>query len=74
MGGVRVRCTGVSVGCAGVWVGCAEVIRYQDVGISNAKSWHWVSKPMRGPNINGFVFWWNIGLKNYNSKCYKKKE
>ena len=32
-----------------------SVCRYQDVGISNAKLWRWGSKPMPGPNANGFA-------------------
>ena len=35
----------------------------QHVGIGNAKLWRSGSKPMQGPNINGFVSEWNIGLK-----------
>ena len=39
------------------------VFRYQHVGIPNAKLWRSGSKPMRGPNANGFASQWNIGLK-----------
>ena len=39
-----------------------SVFRYQYVGITNAKLWRWGSKPTRGPNANGFVSQWNIGL------------
>ena len=24
----------------------------------------WVSRPTRGPTLNGFVFWWNIDIRN----------
>ena len=41
-----------------------SVFRYQHVGIPNAKLWHWGSKPMRGPNANGFASQWNIGLRD----------
>ena len=41
----------------------ARLFRYQHVGIPNAKSLLWGSKPMQGPNANGFVLQWNIGLK-----------
>ena len=30
-------------------------LRYQHVGIPNARLWHWGSKPMQGPNANGFA-------------------
>ena len=40
-----------------------SVFRYQHVGIGNAKLWHWGSKPMPGPNANGFASQWNIGLR-----------
>ena len=39
-----------------------SVFRYQHVGIPNAKLWRWRSEPTRGPNANGFVLQWNIGL------------
>ena len=39
-----------------------SVLRYQHVGIPNAKLWHWGSKPTRGPNTNGFALLWNIGF------------
>ena len=38
------------------------VLRYQHVGMPNAKLWHWRSKPTPGPNANGFVLQWNIGF------------
>ena len=40
-----------------------RVFRYQHVGIGNAKLWRWGSKPMPGPNANGFASQWNIGYK-----------
>ena len=39
-----------------------SVFRYQHVGIPKAKLWRWGSKPMQGPNTNGFASQWNIGL------------
>ena len=39
-----------------------SVFGYQHVGIPNAKLWRWGSKPTPGPNANGFVLQWNIGL------------
>ena len=44
-------------------VGSASIFRYQHVGISNAKSSRWGSKPIQGPNANVIAFWWSIGLK-----------
>ena len=32
-----------------------SIFRYQDAGIPNAKLWRWGSKPMPGPNANGFA-------------------
>ena len=40
----------------------SSVLRYQDVGIGNAKLWRWVSKPTPVLNANGFASQWNIGL------------
>ena len=40
-----------------------RVFRYQHVGIGNARLGRWVSRPMPGPNTNGFASQWNIGLK-----------
>ena len=39
-----------------------SLFRMQHVGIGNAKLWRWGSKPMPGPNANGFASQWNIGL------------
>ena len=39
-----------------------RLFRYQHIGIPNAKSSYWVSKPMRGPN----VLQWNIGYTYQN--------
>ena len=41
--------------------GSMRVFGYQLVGMDNAKGLCLESKPMQGPNMNGFVFWWNIG-------------
>ena len=43
-------------------IGSARLFRYQHVGIPNAKSSRWGSKPTRGPNTSGFVLQWNIGM------------
>ena len=43
-----------------------SVFRYQHVGLPNAKLWRSGSKPMRGPNANGFVSQWNIGFTLYS--------
>ena len=40
-----------------------SVFRYQHVGIPMAKLWIWGSKPMPGPNANGFASQWNIGFR-----------
>ena len=40
-----------------------SVFRYQHVGIGNAKSLRWGSKPTRGPNASAFASQWNIGLR-----------
>ena len=32
-----------------------SIFRYQHVGIPNMKLWRLGSKPMRGPNANGFI-------------------
>ena len=52
-----------------------SVFRYQHVGIGNAKLWLWGSKPMPGPNANGFASQWNIGLRSdvihERGHCYK---
>ena len=40
-----------------------SIFRYQHVGIPNAKLWRLGSKSMPGPNVNGFVSQWNIGVK-----------
>ena len=39
------------------------IFRYKHVGIGKAKLWHWVSKPIPVPNMNGFASQWNTGLK-----------
>ena len=39
-----------------------SVFRYKHAGIPNVKLWCWGSKPMRGPNVNGFASQWNIGF------------
>ena len=49
-----------------IHVGCNanfSVFRYQHVGIPNAKLWCLGSKPMQGPDLNGFALQWNIGLR-----------
>ena len=40
-----------------------SVFRYQHVGMPNTKLWCWGSKPMPGPNANGFASQWNIGFR-----------
>ena len=47
--------------CAGGNANCS-IFKYQHVGIPNRKLWGWGSKPMRGPNANGFASQWNMGL------------
>ena len=37
-------------------------LRYQHLGITNGKLWHFGSKSTQGPNTNGFASQWNIGL------------
>ena len=54
--------SGGGVGSLVVHVGCTRVFIYQHAGIGNAKWSGWGSRLMRGPNINGFTFLWNIGL------------
>ena len=39
------------------------------IGIPKAKSWRSVSKPTRGPNVNGFALQWNIGFRTSNVAC-----
>ena len=39
-----------------------SVFRHQPVGIPNAKLWSLGSRPMGGPNVNGFASEWNIGF------------
>ena len=43
-----------------------SAFRYQHVSIPNVKLWHWGSKPMPGPNANGFALWWNLGFKVFS--------
>ena len=40
-----------------------SVFRYQHVGISNAKFWHWGYSPTQTPNARDFALQWNIGLR-----------
>ena len=57
--------SGGDVGSLVNHVGSARVFIYQHnqhAGIGNAKWSRWGSRLMRGPNINGFTFLWNIGL------------
>ena len=52
-------------------VGVMEILvflRYQHVGIPKAKLWRWGSKPTPGPNANGFVSQWSIGLSYVMNK------
>ena len=39
-----------------------SIFRYQHVGIPNTKFVAMESKPMPGPNANGFASQWNIGF------------
>ena len=43
-----------------------SVFRCQHVGIPNAELLGWGCKPTPGPNVNGFVLQWNIGLNVTN--------
>ena len=51
-----------------------SVFRYKLVGISNAKLWHWGSKPTQGPNANGFASQWNIGLQCPKLRFYSMRQ
>ena len=50
-------------------VGYARLFRYQHVGIPNAISMRWGSKPKQGPNAKGFALQWNIGLRIIGWAC-----
>ena len=53
---------GVYIESLGVCIESVGYFRYQPVGIGSATCLHWGSYQTRGPNVNGFAFWWNIGL------------
>ena len=46
----------------GLALGVTQVLAF-GLGVTqiggNTKLWRWVSKPMRGPNANGFASQWN---------------
>ena len=43
-------------------VGCFRVLRYQHVGIGNAKPSHWECNPTQGPDASAFASHLNIGF------------
>ena len=47
-----------------------SIFRYQHVGTPNAKLWCWESKPMGGPNMNGFAPFPSLFVVLYPSCLY----
>ena len=51
------------IGSSMLRIGSARLFGCQHFGISSANSLRWGLYPTRSPNVNGFMFWWNIGLR-----------
>ena len=53
----------VRVGFVRVHFGSTRLFGYQIVDIGNTKWLRWGSRLTKGPNANGFAFWWYIGFR-----------